>query len=156
MPDQMSAGIGTGPAGMSGVFVQAGPLKAHQLHRRGLAQAVAALHMEELEQEAVAGVGGHEGAAALAAHHDVVGHQVVHGAAYGADGYPQALCQRRLTRQRAPGRHLAHLHHLQQLAFDGPEQRHAGGIGLDQAQGGGAVRWVRHALAFWPRALQQI
>jgi hypothetical protein len=60
-----------------GVVVQPRALEAQQLDRGCLAQPVAALDMEELEQEAVAGVRGDEGAPALPAHQDVVGHQVV-------------------------------------------------------------------------------
>jgi hypothetical protein len=51
--------------------------KPQQLDLGCLAQPVAAFDMEELEQEAVAGVRGDERAASLPAHEDVVGDQVV-------------------------------------------------------------------------------
>jgi hypothetical protein len=68
---------GRRPSACRRVVVEPNALEAQQFDLGRLAQAVAALDVEELEQEAVAGVRGDEGAAALAPHQDVLGHQFV-------------------------------------------------------------------------------
>jgi hypothetical protein len=70
--------------------------------------AVGALDMEELEQEAIGVVRGHERAAPLAAHQDVLGHQFVDGTPQGADRHPQRRRQQHCVHTGAISLHRLH------------------------------------------------
>jgi hypothetical protein len=93
--------------------------------------------VEELEQEAVAGVRGDEGAAALAAHQDVLGHQFVDRRRSVPTDTPKRPASSVSLGSASPGGDHAVLDGLQQRALDGAVQRHARGVG---AMGGADSR----------------
>jgi hypothetical protein len=103
-------------------------LERQQLDVRHLAQAVAPLDVEVLEQEAVGAVRGHEGAAALAPHQDALGHQLVDRVAQRAHRDAQRAGQVGLIGQRLAGAEAAGLDGLQQRALGLPVQRLAGSV----------------------------
>ena len=112
-------------------FVGPGPFERHQIHLRMFAQAVAALDVEELEQEAALVVRRHVGAAALAAHHDVLCTELVDGLAQRADRNAECPREYGLARQRGTGCERAGLDRAEQRALDGAIERHAGSVGCD-------------------------
>ena len=112
-----------------------------------LAQPVAALDVEELEQEAAGVVRRDEGAAALAAHDDVLGAELV-------DGLAQACRSRRRRRGRARLRSAARrparsagLDRAEERALDHAVERHAGASGAIGAKAVGGA--AAHGRILW-------
>ncbi len=127
-------------------LVGAQALEREQIDRGPLAQAVAALDVEELEHEPPGVVRGDIGAAPLPAHDDVLGHELVDGLSDRADRDAELGAERGLARQRIARAEPRRLDGAEQGSLDRPVERHAGRLRCDRREGRAMGGHVMHII----------